>query len=117
MPQGEQVKNGKAFEYALANQYYIFLQAMEKSVELVENSALEVARNFYYQSDIEKRKEFDIASKQTIETLLKIEPGLYCKKGRHVLMLGCRAYKRGVLNGSKAFGQLVGWQRHLSRWG
>lgn len=80
MPQGEQVKNGKAFEYALANQYYIFLQAMKKSVELVENSALEVARNFYFQSDIKKRLEFDIASKQTIETLLKIEPGLYAQK-------------------------------------
>ena len=80
MAQGEQVKNGKAFEYALAFQYYSHLQAMGKKVELVENSAVEVARGFYNSFVDSKKAEFDNAAKQTIETMLKIEPGLQAQK-------------------------------------
>jgi len=80
MPQGEQVRNGKAFEYALAFQYYAYLQTLGKNVELVENSAVEVARGFYHSFADSKKAEFDIAAKQTIETMLKIEPGLLSQK-------------------------------------
>lgn len=80
MPQGEQVKNGKAFEFSLAHQYYSCLQSIGNNVELVENSALKVARDFYNSFPDEKKKEFDIAAKQTIETMLKIEPGLHAQK-------------------------------------
>ena len=80
MPQGEQVKNGKAFEYALAYHYYACLYALGKNVELVENSAIDVARRFYNSFVDSKRTEFDIAAKQTIETMLKIEPGLMAQK-------------------------------------
>jgi len=80
MPQGEQVKNGKAFEYALAYHYFISLQSLGKSVELVENSAMNVARGFYNSMIDWKKSEFDIAAKQTIETMLKIEPGLVAQR-------------------------------------
>lgn len=49
-------------------------------MELVENSALDVARGFYNSFAIVKNSEFDIAAKQTIETMLKIEPGLQAQK-------------------------------------
>ena len=80
MPQGEQVKNGKAFEFSLAYQYYSSLRSIGKNVELVESSALNVARDFYNSFPDEKKKEFDIAAKQTIDTMLKIEPGLHAQK-------------------------------------
>lgn len=80
MPQGEQVKNGKAFEFSLAYQYYSSLQLLGKNVELVESSALNIAREFYNSFSSEKKEEFDIAARQTIETMLKIEPGLQAQK-------------------------------------
>ena len=80
MPQGEQVKNGKAFEFSLAYQYYSHLKSKGKNVELVENSALSVAKDFYNSFSNEKKEEFDIAARQTIETMLKIEPGLQAQK-------------------------------------
>ncbi len=80
MSQGEQVKNGKAFEFSLAYQYYFSLQSLGKNVELVENSALNVAREFYNSLLSDKKEEFDIAARQTIETMLKIEPGLQAQK-------------------------------------
>lgn len=80
MPQGEQVKNGKAFEYSLAFQYFTYLKSIGKSVVLVENSALKVARNYYNGFCKSKQNGFDVAAQQTIETMLKIEPGLYAQK-------------------------------------
>ena len=82
MPQGEQVKNGKAFEYSLAYQYYESLKTRGIHVELVENSALQVARNFYNSFSPVKKEEFNIAASQTIDTMLKIEPGLYSQRNR-----------------------------------
>jgi hypothetical protein len=81
MPQGDQVKNGKAFEYSLAYQYYVCLKSFGKNVELVENSAIDVARGFYQSFANNKREEFDEAARQTIDTMLKIEPGLLAQKG------------------------------------
>ena len=60
MPQGEQVKNGKAFEFSLAYQYYSFLISKGKNVKLVEDSALNVARGFYNSFSNEKKEEFDL---------------------------------------------------------
>lgn len=80
MPQGEQVKNGKAFEYSLAYQYYSFLLSKGKKVELEANSALKVAKDFYNSFPDEKKEEFDLAARQTIDTMLKIEPGLVAQK-------------------------------------
>lgn len=80
MPQGEQVKNGKAFEFSLAYQYYSYLTSIGTNVLMVENSALNVARDFYLSFPKEKRDEFDMAAKQTVETMLRIEPGLLTQK-------------------------------------
>jgi len=80
MSQGDQVKNGKAFEYSLAFQYYTYLQSKGKSVVLVENSALDVARRYFNSFSQLKQNGFDVAAKQTIDTMLKIEPGLCAQK-------------------------------------
>ena len=98
MPQGEQVKNGKAFEYALAHQYYTFILAAGKNVELVENSALAVAREFYNSFPNNKKSEFDIAAKQTIETMLKIEPGLQAQRnGSDKLFISLQSDAEGAV--------------------
>lgn len=98
MPQGEQVKNGKAFEYSLAYQYYKTLQAKGINVELVENSAIEVARNFYNSFSIEKKEGFNVAAKQTIETMLKIESGLFAQKSnKDKLMIALQNDAEGAL--------------------
>lgn len=80
MPQGEQVKNGKAFEYSIAYQYFVYLQSKGKSVEMIKNAAYNVARDFYNSFASDRKTEFDIAARQTIETMLKIEPGLLAQK-------------------------------------
>lgn len=80
MPEGKQVKNGKAFEYSLAHQYYLFLKSNNIIVELVENSAMKVARNFYNSFSDDVKASFDNAAKQTIDTMLNIEPGLIAQK-------------------------------------
>ena len=83
MPQGEQVKNGKAFEYSLAYQYYRYLQSIGKSVKLIEDSAMSTARGFYHEMDDAKKQGFDLAARNTIDTMLKIEPGLYSQKSKN----------------------------------
>jgi len=80
MAEGIQVKNGKAFEYSLANQYYIHLKSLGKNVEFVANAARKVAEEFYNSFDTAKKNTFDLAAKQTIDTMLRIEPGLYAQK-------------------------------------
>lgn len=80
MPQGDQVKNGKAFEYSLAYQYYIYLKSLGKNVCLVDNNALAVAHGFYNTFSESKKHEFDFAASQTIDTMLRIEPGLISQK-------------------------------------
>lgn len=82
MPQGEQVKNGKAFEYSLAYQYYRHLRSIGKSVNLIEDSAMSVARGFYNELNDAKKQGFDLAAQNTIDSMLKIEPGLYAQKNR-----------------------------------
>lgn len=76
MPQGEQVKNGKTFEYALAYQYFDFLKKRGINVVLVINKALSIAKQYYHEKSITERKRYDFAAQQTIDTMLKLEPGL-----------------------------------------
>lgn len=73
---GIQVKNGKAFEYALAKQYYEYLNSHGINVELVEDDAIVVARNYYNEFSLAKQSRFDISAQATIQTMIKIEPGL-----------------------------------------
>ena len=73
---GQQVKNGKAFEYAIAFQYYSYLKEIGVRVTLIQNSALEKAKSYYDEFDIEERIRYDKAAYNTISTLIRIEPGL-----------------------------------------
>ena len=47
MPQGDQVRTGKAFEYALANAYASFVTNNGKNVSFVQNDALTQAMAYY----------------------------------------------------------------------
>lgn len=71
-----QVQNGKAFEYALALQYYSKLQEMGINVELIENAALSVARGYFQGFSTAVQKKYNASAIATLDTMLKIEPGL-----------------------------------------
>lgn len=73
---GKQVKNGKAFEYAIAYQYYSYLLNANMNVNLISNAALNTARNAYEEMTAFEKDRFDKAAYNTIATMTKIEPGL-----------------------------------------
>jgi len=76
-----QVENGKAFEYSIAKNYFDHLLSLNLKVELIQNGSLEIAKGFYEKASEKERERFDIAAKNTIETLLVIEPGLVAQNG------------------------------------
>lgn len=80
MANGSQVKNGKAFEFALANEYFKKLRSLGLNVELIEDSSLEVDKGFYNEFPLEEQNRFSSAAIGTIDTMLKIEPGLTAQK-------------------------------------
>lgn len=80
MPQGDQVKNGKAFEYALAKVYANFVSMQDKAVNLIENEAIKQARGYYSQFSAVEQAKFHEAATQTIETMVRIEPGILAQK-------------------------------------
>lgn len=77
---GEQVKNGKAFEYALAFQYVSYLCNLGLNVELVNNPSYENALSFYDKCSPDSRLAFNQAAYQTIDTIIRLEPGLTAEK-------------------------------------
>lgn len=81
-----QVENGKAFEYSIAKNYFDHLISLKLNVELVENKSLEIAKSFYEKATEKERERFDIAARNTIETLLVIEPGLIAQNGSNDLL-------------------------------
>lgn len=76
MAQGKQVRNGKAFEYALATVYAEKLRTMGIEVNLEENSSLSVARGYFEHFAEKERLRFREAASQTFETIIRLEPGL-----------------------------------------
>ena len=80
MPQGDQVKNGKAFEYALANAYAVFVGDKGKNVSFVENDAFRQAMAYYNEFSDDEKTKFDVAANQTIDTMVRIEPGILAQK-------------------------------------
>ena len=80
MPQGNQVKNGKAFEYALANAYAVFVGDKGKNVSFVENDAFRQAMAYYNEFSDDEKAKFDVAANQTIDTMVRIEPGILAQK-------------------------------------
>lgn len=77
---GKQVKTGKAFEYAFAYQYYHFLLSKGVNVKLVDNDPLHTAKSFFEEFPIEEQKRYEISAYQTIETMIKLEPGLILQR-------------------------------------
>lgn len=80
MAQGDQVKNGKAFEYALASTYTEKLQALGINVTLVDNNALSVARGYFSGLDAREKLRYKKAAYQTLDTMVRLEPGLLVQK-------------------------------------
>lgn len=73
---GQQVKNGKAFEYSIAKEYFNYLSGLGLNVSLDEHRAYSIAKSYYESFDDSERKRFDTAAHNTIPTLVKLEPGL-----------------------------------------
>ncbi|MDD5991307.1 MAG: HaeIII family restriction endonuclease, partial [Prevotellaceae bacterium] len=80
MAQGDQVKNGKAFEYAIAKEYCQYIIQQGRKAVLVENEAFEQAKGYYDSFDKGEQNHFDKAAYETIDTMVKIEPGLLAQK-------------------------------------
>lgn len=80
MAQGDQVKNGKAFEYALAKQYCDFINAKGVKAEIVDDDACRVAKGYFEDFSSVEKERFNKAAFQTIDTMVRIEPGLLAAK-------------------------------------
>lgn len=79
MAQRNQVKNGKAFEYAIAKVYCEHINQQGINAVLVENEACVQARGYYEGFEEKERCNFDRAAIETISTMTMIEPGLMAK--------------------------------------
>ena len=80
MASGNQVKNGKAFEYSIAKVYYEYLMGHGVNAEFVDNPAKNQAKEYYDAFDNAVQSRFDLAARETIDTMVKIEPGLIAQK-------------------------------------
>lgn len=80
MPQGIQVKNGKAFEYALAKQYNDYINKCGVRAIIEVDDAYIIAKGFYDEFDAGTQAKFDKAACQTLDTMVRIEPGLLAAK-------------------------------------
>lgn len=80
MAQGDQVKNGKAFEYAIAKVYAQFVSNQQKAVVLVDNKAIRQAKAYYDSFSQVEQSKFDVAARQTIDTMIRIEPGILSQR-------------------------------------
>ena len=80
MAQGNQVKNGKAFEYAIAEVYCKYINKAGFQAKLIENDALTQARKYFQSFNDADQQKFKDAALATIDTMIKIEPGLIAQK-------------------------------------
>lgn len=89
MAQGDQVKNGKAFEYAIAKEYRNYINQQGRNATLVENEACGQAKGYYDSFSREEQARFDKAACETIDTMVKIEPGLLAQKNERDILSIC----------------------------
>lgn len=75
-----QVENGKAFEYSIAINYYNHLKEQGIDVILIEDSPYRNAKRCFEKQSESSKRAFNKASRQSIETLLILEPGLTAQK-------------------------------------
>lgn len=77
----KKVDNGKAFEYALATQYVEYLTKHNINTILVDDATCKHNRKCYQGIEEKERRRFDIAAHKTIETIMRLEPGLSTPNG------------------------------------
>jgi len=77
---GTQVQNGKAFEYALAKVYYDEINARGLLVSIVEDAAYKTAKGYFDGFSESLQNRYIASAQATIDTMLKIEPGLTAQK-------------------------------------
>lgn len=75
-----QVKNGKAFEYALAKVYYETIASKGLLAKIIEDEAYETDKGYFDDFPEEVQNRFIASAQATIDTMLKIEPGLTAQK-------------------------------------
>ena len=75
-----QVKNGKAFEYALAKVYFDELSERGLQVQMIEDDAYKIARCYFEGFNEVAKSRYVASAKATLDTILKIEPGLTAQK-------------------------------------
>ncbi len=75
-----QVKNGKAFEYALAKTYYDAISQKGLQVEIIEDNAYDTAKGYFESFNDIVKKRYLLSAEATIDTIFKIEPGLTTQK-------------------------------------
>ncbi len=76
----DQVKNGKAFEYAIAKVYHDAIKSRGLNVALVEDASHDIAKGFFEKFDENKQNRYLLSAEATLDTMLKIEPGLLAQK-------------------------------------
>ena len=81
MANGTQVRNGKAFEYALAKAYYDYVTNAGVRAELVENEPLKQNKAAYEACDESEQNRFVLTSRATIDSMIKLEPGIMAQRG------------------------------------
>lgn len=77
---GSQVKNGKAFEYAIAKEYCNYIKQQGVNAIFIENEASLQARRYYECFSLIEKEKYDKAAYETISTIVKLEPGMLAQK-------------------------------------
>lgn len=91
----KEVENGKAFEYALAEVYYEYLEEQNLTVSLLEDDAYDNAKRCYKSQSLKDRKRFDYCAALTVDTLVALEPGLVCEDEDNELTISISPDKDG----------------------
>lgn len=84
---GSQVRSGKAFEFALANEYYKYVLAKGLRVEIVEDDKFKVARGYYDSFSPHDQNLYDLSAKASISTIIKLEPGILSQKNETDILI------------------------------
>lgn len=90
----KQIEQGKAFEYAclLAIQKRL---SPPQNIEIIENTSLDVASNFYNNLSDELRQKLDRAAVTGANIIIRLEPQLLHPNGNEPLQLLLQADKKG----------------------
>ena len=114
MPEGGiQVKNGKAFEYAIALAYFTYLSEAGYRVVMTDDRPMQTAREFFESFPEGTRNAFLVASRASIPTILKLEPGFTSPRHSHDI-LTIRLAEDGEGEGGDV--RDVIFSRSVSRW-